>query len=235
MAGFTIVGTSSIATAPSTDPEVFTIPVPTGTVVGNLLVVGHHQQEVEITDSRLTPVYGVYSAPNSSGAYGVATDLTDVEVTVNGLRPGIVTVVAVDVGAPDTTYTDVTADYGNLVHTAETGYTAAVAFVCDIEDESDTQVGTGAAWVNRGEVSVFDGDATYYSLRCVTYVGVDPVPELTLVEAGAGGGLRSSFIAYWVGPFDLPILAPLRQRQSPRGNRTRIGQVPLGRARQRFW
>ena len=222
----TIVGTESIATAGSTDPEVFTIPVPTGTAIGDLLIVGHHQQEVEITDTRLTPVYGVYSAPNSSGAFGIATDLTDVEVTVNGTRPGIVTVIALTAtSAPDAFYADVASDYDLLVRSEQPSYAAAIAFVCDIEDGSGCEVGTDAGWTDQGEVAVYDGVGSYYSIRCLTYDSGAPVPSLTVDEAEGGGGLRSSLIAYWAPPV-ITARGFLRQRQRPPASRVRQVQSP---------
>jgi hypothetical protein len=222
---FTVVGSSSSAVASTTDPESYAIPVPSGTEVGDLLVVGYWGGDgCQITDDRLSTVGRTgLASPYSSGAWGIATDLSDVTLDMTSFAgitvtyPGLVTVLALrGVGEPDDTGAQQFVEYDDTddmyARFTGSGYDQAVMFVCDVNSSVFTEVGT-SAWTDQGEVNVLDGGdpGLYYSLRGFTWTGGEPDP---LVVGDAGGNeARSLFLVRW--GVAAPARHYLRQRQSP--------------------
>ena len=214
MGQFTVVGTSSLANA-STGSA--TIPVPTGTQIGDLLVVGFWQGTgCEVTDSRLTTVdrSGIPS-PYNSGAYGTATDLSDVTLTFTGTYPQVAIVLALTdvIGTLDSaTALEQGGFPTDLVYSSTGGRNSSVAFVADFGNTAlDVTVGASSTWTTQDHVG-----ADLVDLRCFTYDLTDPIPELNVsygVDTLNRGGFRLVF--YGVNPVVGTTSTYMRQRQSP--------------------
>lgn len=224
MATFTVVGTSTVAAAGAGSVA---IPVPSGTSVGDLLIVGFWGGiGVEVTDSRLTPVnQGGILAPHNAGAYGIATDLSDVTLDCSGWdRLAIVLALTAVDGSPVASARLIAPPSSTAL--AETaGFSAAVVFVADFQDTTsttglpvDSSIGDDADWTTQDfqyVTATFDQTGT--SIKCFTYVGVDPVPELTSTPSG-DARTRTVFVTLLSDVVPVATRPYLRQRQSPRAN-----------------
>lgn len=225
--GLAVVGVSTIATAASTDPENFLLPLPMDAEVGDFLAVGVGTFGVEITDSRLTEV------ASERGGYGIATDLSDVTLTTSGMYPGLAICVAlrrISLG-PLEADSNIDGDYTFTTPLNGDGFIASVAFVSDADNE-DNEVSTAAGWTDLGEVSQTGPASSFLSLRGFHYSGSDPVPDLDPTDSsGGGGGARLAFWLLWPTRDERPWL---RQRQSPHANPRVSANRPQLRQRQRF-
>ncbi len=228
---FTLVGVRSLSTAATTDPETFTMAVPTGTAVGDVLVLCFPVPEQYSTaDARLTE-HALWWGPAAFvGAYGVATDLDDVEFTSTGGFPGLTLLVAlrgVSAGAAEPDGWS-QGDPPYMIFSDTDGFTSAVVFVTGYDGSSLTlDDATDPAWTTSGSVDM--NDSGYYSLRVFTWSGSSPVPELEVLEATGSAATYTAFWLFWPPGGQ----STLRRRQIPRAGRVR--QAPDGlRQRQRF-
>lgn len=233
---FTVVGSNTDTINPATDPELVAVSLEPSTQVGDMLVVSFYGGSgFEVTDPRLTVVDrpGI-SSPYNSGAYGVATDLSDVEVTVHGYALGFITVVTVrDYGSvafagasqtggmPGTSVvipSGTFPDQGNAVVTVSDVGGAAV------------DVGDDAGWITQEYLTVTRG-ADGSSQRVLYYDSGAPVPGLTASYNTFVTTNRSWFYVIF-GDAVASTTTYLRQRQSPVRAPSRI-RPPQVRQRQR--
>jgi len=208
---FTVVGTSSVAIAG--DGSV-AIPVPSGTSVGDLLVVGFWGGAgCEVTDARLTAVNRTgIGSPYNSGAYGVATDLSDVTLTFTGYPRLAIVLALADVAPGFTGEALMQGTVASLVFDESPGV-AGIGFVCDIGTGfTPASVGGSADWDTQDHVTLAP---ELYDLRCFSFDGVSPVPALD-VSFDPATISRAGFRLLW--PVPATSRPFLRQRQSPRAN-----------------
>lgn len=222
--GLTLVGVTTVATNASTDPQNFLLPVHGSTVVGDFLAVGVGTFNVSVTDPRLTEVVA------ERGAFGRATDLSDVTLTTTGMWPGLAmcaTLRRTELGTRRS-YSSLIGDYAFTTPLDGDGFVAGVAFVADADD-TDNEVQTFTGWTDLGEVSAMGPSTTYCSLRGYFYDGTDPVPDLNPDDSSGGGGARLAFWSLWPAGGS----TWLRQRQSPKHNPRISLHYPQLRQRQK--
>lgn len=232
----TIVGTATLAATSTTDPEDYTIPLPTGTVVGDYMLLGFRGFGCVITDARLTGVEATPGSPTFiTAAHGSVTDLSDVDVRFTNLAAGhaflvVVRGMPVPVAEAERRTTDTG---GPLLFAEDTAALAAVAFASVSASSSITLTAADSPWVDLGVVDAYadyGGFDEYQSMRAMYYDG-SPVPDLNIDDSAitsAGGATYSIFRFY---PSSRPRY--LRQRQSPAGSPARL-LGPQLRQRQTF-
>jgi len=214
VATFTVVGTSTIEDV--TDGSK-TVPLPAGTIVGDLIVVGFWQGfgGSVAADSRLTPINRTMTT--EGGGYGFATDLSDVALTFTDGYFGVAVVVVLRLdglapggtGSANILATEV---FGDVA-----GHMAAVAFVSDYGDDT-VSVGSSADWDTQDQAHADDG-GTGTDVRCFTYLGVDPVPALDVSIVGSGTStVNRGYTLLLLEIAAVTTRSYLRQRQSPRAN-----------------
>lgn len=224
---YLLVGTSTLAGsyAPSF-PYTHSIPVPTGTQVGDLLVVGFWGGSGHsVPDTRLTTVNRV-SPTTPAGAYGVATDLSDVQIETNfsGNVTAIIVAAVRDYGTIETALARSDGSVFNPVINAGAApdYNAGITFVIDL----GANPGDDSGWVTSASVS----SGSYYA-KCFTFSGTGGIPGLTSADGGAAN--RSAFWMQFTAILPGQTTGTyLRQRQSPVRTPSRI-RPPVVRQRQR--
>jgi len=195
-------------------PYTHSIPVPTGTQVGDLLVVGFWGGSGHsVPDTRLTTVNRV-SPTTPAGAYGVATDLSDVQIETDYLfnRTAIIVVAVRDYGTIETTLARCDGSlFDPIINPgAAPDYNASVAFVIDSGAPGGLP-GDDADWVTS-QTAVY---GNYYN-KCYTFSGTGGIPGLSATY-DAGASNRSAFWIQFTAILPGTATDPtyLRQRQSP--------------------
>ena len=221
-----IVGVEFLAESSITDPQDYAIPLPVGTLPTDLLIVSWFSA-AELTDPRLTEVVRpLQPAPYSGGGYGLAGDLSDVQVRFDGGAPGLAAVVAVRGGwerldTATVSASPVEGDFTPWSEPEDSDHGAALV-ILGIGIESGASIDPVDGWDDYGTATVDDR-----ALRVAAWTGNAPVPAADMTTYL--GGLLCSFSASWL-PW--PALgSALRQRQSPRRTPSRVRGVDL-RARQ---
>lgn len=222
---FTVVGFTKYEPTSGAGPVTFSIPVPTGTQVGDLLFVGTWGASwMSVPDTRLTEVDNPNGYPG--GAYGVATDLSDVQVTssqttgnddpviVMAFRDFGTVVSAQAVGLSTRTAGD------ELIFGADSTHFAAAAVVMNFDIGYP---GGGSGWTTQGT-------ATSGNVYAQAYTAFDSagVPALSMAAITGAPTIGAAWLIFDTAP---PAARYLRQRQSPRRTPSRVRGVDL-RARQ---
>lgn len=222
-----IVGVSSASPAYASDPQGVTVPVPTGTQVGDLLCVGFWAA-AEVTDTRLTQVDTFGSSPVfARAAYGEATYLADVTLTFHGTAPRIAFVVSVRNGMQwidtDSVFGGFEGDFDNTIYITgdKAGGVVVIAGVgYDTTPTTDPFTGLYDLAAASADTSTPGLGAT---LRVAAWMDGAPTPASELTTATGSLKYRAVFpMRYFV-----PGGRYLRQRQSPRRTPSRVRGVDL--------
>jgi hypothetical protein len=230
---FTVAGASTINATSPTNPTAHALPVPGSTSVDDLLVVGYWGGiGIEVTDARLTSVYRSGQPPYSAGAYGTATDLTDVTFDAYLSIAGIA--IAVALTDYSSYVVSASAETFGMPSTDEafsgvSGIAGAVVCVIDVEDSSssglpvDVSLGDDGSWTTEGAAYLTETYYTGYALKAYSYQGTGTIPSLT-VASSVDAVTRSVFAVLFN---DLAAGRVLRQRQSPRYAPSRVRPTDL--------
>lgn len=228
---FTVVGTSELEATITGTQDDYTIPLPTGTTAGDLIIVGTQWGFVNI-DARLTGEVeavitgGAGKAAVAWGVVGSDTSDLDIRFPANYTRNAIIVTIrgkgvptfADAIKAPSDTYE------GPIIE-ATTAYTTGVAFWASSRSgDPSYDVGTASGWTNLVEAKSDDG-SVYHSLRAGWWDDTE-LAELTVTGVYSDGGWTAAY-TLWAPP----SARYLRQRQSPRRTPSRVRGVDL-RARQ---
>lgn len=235
-----------------------TIPLPSGTVVGDMIVfVGSATSSisppgitpqasnfpVDIPDARLAQA----SADDTNLAVwvGEATDLSDVPVRLDELDYGgaVAAVIVFTLRNVDDVAWDFLGDFEGTYayipppndHVTASAGGAAVAFVADKGPDGDVAVGASGVWDNIDVAGITNGTVEV-SLRAFMHPTSDVGDDL---DVTFGADTTERYIGWWL---DIDLSTPvvettrpwLRQRQSPKANVRVSVNRPQLRARQRF-
>lgn len=168
-----------------------TVPLPSATSVGDMLIVslapGSYSPATGTgADARLssTSVSSGYG-PVEIGAYGVATDLTDIPYETNGVNPHQMMVVAInDIGTGTIGWGRGYASGTSAEH-VPVDYTQS-NMICFVRDQTYTglptnpepHIGDSDTWTTIGEISISNHGLVGYVTKGFYYNGPGPLPSL---------------------------------------------------------
>jgi len=214
VATFAVVGSTTLNTAASTDPQSWTVPLHGDAEVGDYMLLallgsGFDSRANSSVDARLTTTFDATSG--YAGGFGEVTDLSDVEFTSAGMSPGLAVVTVVRPSAGFGVFA--TDYYEGVPAVSQAGRSSA----------TDALLWVSAQWGFDGSVSldppfgdvvgsVDDGGGSKSLLSVAEWHGSPPagVLDATGVDLWVNQG--------WVVLGRTAARPYLRQRQSPRAN-----------------
>lgn len=236
MPAWEVVGTSVLNEPRTTFPEDFTLPLPAGTIVGDIIVVSYWGgYGAEVTDTRLYSSERLVSPDHASqGAWGEATDLSDIDLRFHGSYAALAIAVTVrtDMGTP-TPYPTFP-PFGEFPPVGVASR-PAIGFVASWTDvTTGFSVGTSTGWTRLTGAERLTSSSDW-AVAAFSYDGPLPVPDLEPTLGPDTPYSMSAYVLAWDEPYVTTRRSYLRQRQSPASAPSRMTQLPSpARARQAY-
>lgn len=239
---YTLVGTSILTDATSPSPQTLTIPLPTGTQVGDFLVLwASAESAYSTTDARLTE--HVVGGSTPALFTGVATTLADIDIEADlGYLPGLLYLVAVR-GPSSTEYYGqedelsgsymANGDGSTILPPDVVGFAVSCTFDSAVSPATAPTMGTDGDgnWTALTEQAYTFSNATDTFDMDVRGYYTSGTLNALLIASVSGTSIRRQSRGVYFQPTAVTTTY-LRQRQSPVRTPSRI-RPPVVRQRQR--